>query len=722
MSRQRTKYYNAAFSSPTGAGGVGDRGARNYVPFGGDNPYFSQDYVYRWRQYTRLYETSWEARKIINIIPEDALRKEWIAEGIPEEMAKYIQGRLDRLQFNNILKRSLKLERLLGGCLTFMGIDSDKDDPSIKYNPTEKSALRFFNAIPVSRIARMTWDHNPLSEHYMRPESFLINSQEVHVSRCLVWDGEPLFDPYDFALTQFRSNLAGFGPSKLANVWDDIVKAVGTRQAAYQLIQTNNAVIAAVKGLKDLSGTNAGKTALEKVKDIANQLSIYRAALIDENSVDIKQRSASFGSVPELILTFIQILSAASDIPATRFIGQAPGGLNATGESDLENYYNVIDAYQRQRIEPQIRKTYDIIGYWKFKDAWKKERENLGFKFPPLWNQSDLEEADTNMKHIENAMKALDAGLMDENKVIEEMNNRGVFTVDLDEIDENLLDDIDIDSGTGSLPSPALSPSRASSPLPAANPGQAGGGREPNAGDKDDESKYTRREPDGKGGWIYHYNKLRNTGSAMLLIKKAGHNPDQYDLDQFVKGYKVEQEHKDVTKGDPVSTAKIVLAHLDEKPDYYDRLEKVENNNGEYPPPIPVELHGLPFGIENPKGSVRTGIGWEVVMPAHYGHIRFTKGSDEEEIDAYVGPYPESEIVFIIDQKDIESDTFDEHKCIFGCLSMTQAKELYAAGFSDGKGPDRIMSITPATIDRFKQWLVTGGHKIPFNNKRKRTK
>jgi len=45
----------------------------------------------------------------------------------------------------------------------------------------------------------------------------------------------------------------------------------------------------------------------------------------------------------------------------------------------------------------------------------------------------------------------------------------------------------------------------------------------------------------------------------------------------LLQGCKVELEHKDVTKGDPVMTAKIALAHLKELPDYYQRLKAVED-------------------------------------------------------------------------------------------------------------------------------------------------
>jgi Protein of unknown function (DUF5661) len=55
-----------------------------------------------------------------------------------------------------------------------------------------------------------------------------------------------------------------------------------------------------------------------------------------------------------------------------------------------------------------------------------------------------------------------------------------------------------------------------------------------------------------------------------------------FDVEQFRMGLDVELEHgrrnraTDVTHDDPVVTAKIALAHLDEMPDYYSRLRRME--------------------------------------------------------------------------------------------------------------------------------------------------
>ena len=50
------------------------------------------------------------------------------------------------------------------------------------------------------------------------------------------------------------------------------------------------------------------------------------------------------------------------------------------------------------------------------------------------------------------------------------------------------------------------------------------------------------------------------------------------NYDQFCDGMEIEQEHKDITKGDRIMTARIVLSHLKEIPDYYTRLERMEEN------------------------------------------------------------------------------------------------------------------------------------------------
>jgi len=69
---------------------------------------------------------------------------------------------------------------------------------------------------------------------------------------------------------------------------------------------------------------------------------------------------------------------------------------------------------------------------------------------------------------------------------------------------------------------------------------------------------------------------------AKKIGNELGIKWDKFDIKQFRRGMDVELEHglrdpkTNVTNDGPIITGKIALAHLNEFPDYYTRLEKME--------------------------------------------------------------------------------------------------------------------------------------------------
>ena len=69
---------------------------------------------------------------------------------------------------------------------------------------------------------------------------------------------------------------------------------------------------------------------------------------------------------------------------------------------------------------------------------------------------------------------------------------------------------------------------------------------------------------------------------AKEIGEKLGIKWDKFDVEQFRMGLDVELEHgtrdpkTNVTNDNALMTGKIALAHLNEFPDYYMRLEKME--------------------------------------------------------------------------------------------------------------------------------------------------
>lgn len=75
---------------------------------------------------------------------------------------------------------------------------------------------------------------------------------------------------------------------------------------------------------------------------------------------------------------------------------------------------------------------------------------------------------------------------------------------------------------------------------------------------------------------------------AKEIGERLGVDWSKWDVEQFRRGMDVELEHgtvdprTNVTDDDPLTTGKIALAHLNEFPDYYTRLDKMEDEAEAY--------------------------------------------------------------------------------------------------------------------------------------------
>jgi hypothetical protein len=124
-----------------------------------------------------------------------------------------------------------------------------------------------------------------------------------------------------------------------------------------------------------------------------------------------------------------------------------------------------------------------------------------------------------------------------------------------------------------------------------------------------------------------------------------------------------------------------------------------------YPLQDRAKVHGMDISIENEKGSTRSGTDkdgheWHTKMNYDYGYIRGTVGVDKDHLDAYIGPNPESEMVYIVNQNDPVTGNFDEQKVMLGFNSEEGAKAAYLKQYDR---PGFFGNIVKMDIDTFKE-------------------
>lgn len=447
------KRFGNTLVSGAGAGSTVDRGAVQTPSNFSLSPYYQPNYLFRYQQYTNLYETSWEARKIIDIPIDDAMRHETMRKGLSADDELIISRAWEDYNVKHQLTRALKQERLLGGSV-LLGVmllqDGEKlDQPLTDANIMEDDLLAL-NVIDVTKLSRTSTVFDPFSADYDKVTGLLISGVEVDRSRMIVFDGDSLFGRNAQRVLQtYRYNPLGFGESKLAVLYDVLMRALGTQQGAYQLVNMSSAIMILVNNLRSLNAVDSdSETYLRKV---AQQMSIYNAAVFDGKDVKVEQHSASFGSVPELVMTFTQFLAAASDIPVTRFMGSSADGMNATGEGDSRNYYDMVDTLRndkRKRAESRILDWMgaSLFGY----NEWKRRSAGLVLEYPPLWNLDAVQQATRDEIVVRTILSMYQVGLITPEAAVQELVNRELFDSDVrleDIIAEQELPESDLNLG-----------------------------------------------------------------------------------------------------------------------------------------------------------------------------------------------------------------------------------------------------------------------------------
>ena len=127
-------------------------------------------------------------------------------------------------------------------------------------------------------------------------------------------------------------------------------------------------------------------------------------------------------------------------------------------------------------------------------------------------------------------------------------------------------------------------------------------------------------------------------------------------------------------------------------------------------------LYGLPIVIEQPRNSYRTGVSatgkrWVSRMAAHYGYVGGTKGADGDAVDVFVGYYPQSEMIYVVNQ--YWDGRFDEHKVMLAFPDEEAARNAYLGSYD--KGWQGLKSLIPCSISQFKWWLKNSDLSRPLS-------
>lgn len=313
-----------------------------------------------------------------------------------KDLQEKVESEWERLGLTDSLWFALAWERSQGGGAIILGVN-DGQEMQEELNMERVSALDFLTAVEPRDLTPERWYTDPHAPKYgevaiwrLQPTvpGIGIDNAAAHAQQTLIHETRLIIFPGIRVTRRPIGVLRGWGDSILTRMRSVLRDYNVSWASAAVLLNDFAQAVYKMKGLAELVAQNRSDEFKTRLMAMELARSTVRATLIDAEE-DFQRQQTPITGLPKLLELFGSRLAAAADMPLTLLMGQSPGGLNATGESDVRFFYDRIAAAQVKRLTPAITRITEIL----FRVLGVVEPEKWSISFRPLWQLSDAETA-----------------------------------------------------------------------------------------------------------------------------------------------------------------------------------------------------------------------------------------------------------------------------------------------------------------------------------------
>ena len=442
-------------------------------------------------QLTGLYDGNGLFSKIIDTPAEEALKHGFDLNLKSDELNAFVEDALDDLEWEERAATAIKWARLYGGALIVMLIDDGRG----LEEPVDWEHIRSIDELRVYERSIVQPDYASLYQQdyggkgvgnrvskFGQPEYYYVSSIygsfKVHESRCLVFRNGVLPEQTSNATYLF------WGMPEYVRIRRALRETVTAHTDSVKLLERSVQAIYSMKGLASLLTTDDGENqVLKRLQLVDTSRGLLNSIAIDSEGEQYDFKTFQFSGVKDVIDATCNMLSALTNIPQTILFGRSPAGMNATGDSDFESYYNFVEKIQRLMLKRNLRTLLDVVFRAGIASGDVAEEPDYKLEFKPLWSLSDTEQAavdqtkaQTALVKAQTAQAYVDMQALDPTEVRRRLASDEEFDVE-DIISEDDEDDL-LQSLLGTEPSTMSDVEAAQKNI---EQGQAPGGEEQSA-------------------------------------------------------------------------------------------------------------------------------------------------------------------------------------------------------------------------------------------------
>jgi phage-related protein (TIGR01555 family) len=357
-----------------------------------------------------LYRDNWVVQNVVGIIPDDMTKKWFAPAGAvgPEHLKE-----LERVQRVTALRErvneGLRWGRLYGGAA---GLIMIRGQEGMLGQPLELESIypgtfqglyildRWQGVVPGMELVFEGGE--PVPAYYSITDARGNTVAKVHHSRLVRFTGRDL--PFLERVAELY-----WGESEVEALYNDVVKHDNVAANMAALTFRANVDTMEVQNLDQLFSVTSGEQQ-RRFWNVMQAQSVMKSnfgmQLVNRGD-QIKNTQYTFTGLQEVYDSMCLDLSGASRIPVTKLFGRSPAGMNATGESDLRNYYDYVDTLREAKLRPILEKLLPVLAM----SAWGAVPDGLDITFPPLWTPTAAEVAEIALKKAQAIRDTFQAGL-----------------------------------------------------------------------------------------------------------------------------------------------------------------------------------------------------------------------------------------------------------------------------------------------------------------------
>jgi len=312
------------------------------------------------QELTNVWMGEGVGKKIVSAMGDDMTRK-WF--NVEEDTDNKIHDELTRLNAQTEVNLAVKWARLYRGAIIIVGVkDGGTLEQPLKKNITGIDWLRTYPA-PCVPILPTDIETNPKKPNFGEPKMFYVQPAgltpfRVHPSRCLIFKGEPIAP----VTTGLNYSYTYWGMSVLQSIWEKIKNLGSVDQSIANIMLEFVISVYKLSNLEQLllEGDEGVAAVYKRMEVIQASKSAINGVLLGAEE-EFSRNTANVAGMAELLNKMMTTVAAVAEYPNTRLWGVAPEGMNATGNSDLRNYYDAVVVKQGTWLTPPVQTLVNMI-------------------------------------------------------------------------------------------------------------------------------------------------------------------------------------------------------------------------------------------------------------------------------------------------------------------------------------------------------------------------